>query len=180
MSRLKEFYKKEIIPKMKEIFNYKNDLAVPKIEKITLNIGVGKASNDLKIIEEAKNTLIKITGQIPIATKAKKSIAGFKVKKGKIVGFKVTLRGERMYDFLDKLINVVIPRTRDFRGLPISSLDKEGNLSIGFREQLVFPEINPQEIEKIHGLEVTITTNTRNKNESLTLLKLFGFPFKEK
>lgn len=180
MSRLKEIYRKEIIPKMREIFNYKNDLAVPKIEKITLNIGIGKMANDPKIIEEAKNTLGKITGQIPVETKAKKSISGFKVRQGKVIGLKVTLRGKRMYDFLDKLINVALARTRDFKGIPNSSLDKKGNLSLGFREQLVFPEINPQEIEKIHGLEVTVTTTAKTKNEGMELLKLFGFPFKEK
>jgi large subunit ribosomal protein L5 len=180
MSRLKEIYKKEVVPKMKEIFGYKNDLAVPKIEKVTLNIGIGKMlEKNPKILEEAKNTLIKITGQIPIETKAKKSISGFKVKKGKVVGLKVTLRGKRMYDFIDKLINVTLPRTRDFKGIPLSSFDKNGNLSLGFREQLIFPEINPQDVQIIHGLQVTITTNAKTKKESIELLRLFGFPIKK-
>ncbi len=181
MSRLKEIYKKEIIPKMKEIFGYKNDLAVPKIEKVTLNIGIGKIlEKNPKILEEAKNTILKITGQIPIETKAKKSIAGFKVKKGKIVGLKVTLRGKKMYDFIDKLINIAFPKTRDFRGIPLSSFDKKGNLSLGFREQLVFPEINPQDVQIIHGLEVTIITTAKKREEGIELLKLFGFPLREK
>jgi len=182
MSRLNELYKKEIIQKMKEIFGYKNDLAVPKIEKVTINVGLGEAlkKKDPKIVEAAKNTIIKITGQNPIETKAKKSISGFKIRKGQVVGLKVTLRKEKMYDFIDKLINITIPRTRDFRGIPLSSLDKKGNLSLGFKEQLIFPEISPQEVEKIHGLGIVITTTAKNKEEGLTLLKLFGFPFKEK
>lgn len=180
MSRLKEIYKKEIIPKMKEIFGYKNDLAVPKLEKVVINVGLGEAlkKKDPKIIEEAKNTLIKITGQIPVETKAKKSISGFKIRKGQVVGLKVTLRREKMYDFVDKLINFVLPRTRDFRGISQKSLDEKGDLSLGFREQFAFPEINPQEVEKIHGLGIVIVTNAKTKEEGLTLLKLFGFPFK--
>ncbi len=181
MSRLKEYYKKEVIPKMKEIFGYKNDLAVPKIEKIVLNIGLGDAlkKKDPKIIESAKETLIKITGQKPIETKAKKSISGFKIKKGQIVGLKVTLRKEKMYDFLDKLINVVLPRTRDFRGIPLTSLDSKGNLSLGLKEQLAFPEITAEAIEKIHGLEITIVTTAKDKEKGMTLLKLFGLPFRK-
>lgn len=182
MNRLKEIYKKEIIPKMKENFGYKNDLAVPKIEKVTINIGLGEAlkKKDPKITEAAKNTILKITGQVPVETRAKKSISGFKIRKDQVIGLKVTLRKQKMYDFIDKLINVTIPRTRDFRGITQNSLDKKGNLSLGFKEQFIFPEINPQEVEKIHGLGVVITTTAKNKEEGLTLLKLFGFPFKDK
>jgi len=182
MSRLKELYKKEVIPKMKEIFGYKNDLAVPKLEKITLNIGLGEAikRNDPKQIETAKQTCLKITGQKPTETKAKKSISGFKIRKGQVVGLKATLRGEKMYDFLDKLINVTLPRSRDFRGIPLTSFDERGNLSLGFREQLIFPEISPEAVEKIHGLEITIITTARDREKGLTLLKLFGLPFREK
>lgn len=180
MSRLHEYYKKEIIPKMRELFGYKNDLAVPRIEKITINIGLGDAlkKKDPKIIEVAKETIFKITGQIPVETKAKKSISGFKIRKGLVVGLKVTLRKNKMYDFLDKLINVALPRTRDFKGIDPNSVDAKGNLSLGFKEQVVFPEINPQTIEKIHGLEITITTNAGNQEKGKALLKLFGFPFK--
>lgn len=182
MSRLKEIYQKEIIPKMKEIFGYKNDLAVPRLEKILVNIGLGEAlkKKDPKIIEAAKQTCLKITGQRPIETKSKKSISGFKIRIDQIVGLKVTLRREKMYDFLDKLINITLPRTRDFKGIPLTSIDKQGNLSLGFKEQLVFPEVLPESVEKIHGLEVTIVTTAQNQEKGLTLLKLFGLPFKEK
>ncbi|MCX7778980.1 MAG: 50S ribosomal protein L5 [Patescibacteria group bacterium] len=181
MSRLKEIYKKEIVPKMKEIFGYKNDLVVPKLEKISINIGLGEAfkKKDPKIIETAKQTCFKITGQKPVETKVRKSIAGFKIRKNQVVGLKLTLRHEKMYDFLDKLINVVLPRTRDFKGIPLTAVDQQGNLSLGFREQLVFPEILPESVEKLHGLEVTIVTTARQREEGLTLLKLFGLPFKE-
>lgn len=180
MSRLHDYYKKEIIPKMREMFGYKNNLATPKIEKITINIGLGDAleRKDPKITEVAKETILKITGQKPVETKSKKSIAGFKIREGLVVGLKVTLRKNKMYDFLDKLINVTIPRTRDFRGIDSSSIDQRGNLSLGFREQPVFPEINSQAIEKIHGLQITISSSTLSKEEGLALFKFFGFPFK--
>jgi len=180
MNRLKVKYIKEVVPKMKELFGYKNDMTVPKIEKVVVNVGLRSDLVDDKYKELVGHTLMMITGQKPIITLAKKSIAGFKIRQGKEVGMKVTLRRERMYDFVDKIVSVVLPRVRDFRGLKPESLDKQGNLTIGFKEHLVFPEINPDEIEKIHGLEITITTTAKNREEGLKLLKLLGFPFKEK
>jgi large subunit ribosomal protein L5 len=176
MSRLKELYQKQIIPKMKERFGFKNNLAVPKIEKIVVNVGI-KSDIDPKFREVIKNNLIAITGQKPIETKAKKAIAGFQVRKGQKVGLKVTLRGNRMYDFLDKLINIVLPRTRDFKGVS-SSFDGRGNLSMGFREQIAFPEIE-EGTDKIFGLEITISTNTKKDEETKELLRFLGMPFKE-
>lgn len=180
MNRLQEHYKKEVIPKMKELFNYKNDLAVPRLKSVTINVGLGDAikKKDPKITDVAKETIIKITGQKPVETKAKTSIAGFKIRKGLVVGLKTTLRKNKMYDFVDKLINISIPRTRDFRGIKTTSVDQTGNLSVGFKEQLIFPEINSQSVEKIHGLEIAITTTAQNKEEGTAFLKLLGFPFK--
>lgn len=175
MSRLKEIYQKEVIPKMKEKFGFKNNLAVPKIEKIAVNVGI-RSDVDPKFQEVMKNNLIAITGQKPIETKAKKAIAGFKVRKGQKVGLKITLRGNRMYDFLDKLINIVLPRTRDFKGVS-SSFDGRGNLSMGFREQIAFPEIE-ESTDKIHGLEITISTNAKKDAEAKDLLRFLGMPFK--
>ena len=165
---------------MQEKFGYKNKLAVPRLEKAMVNVGIGKGLKDAKFIEAVKQTLTKITGQKPIARQARKSIAGFKIRAGQTVGFLVTLRGGQMYDFVDKLINIVLPRTRDFRGIPLKSVDGSGNLSIGFEEHLAFPEIEPDRVEVIHGLEVTIVTSTRNRERSLELLKLLGVPFREK
>lgn len=179
MNPLLKKYRKEIIPQMKEKFGYKNDLAVPCLEKITLNIGLGSGLKDAKFIEDTENTLQRISGQKPVKTLSKKSIAGFKIREGMIIGLKVTLRKSRMYDFVYKLINIVFPRVRDFWGLNPNSVDKQGNLSIGFKEHIVFPEIRPDVIERLHGLEVVITTTAKDKDEGLELLKLFGFPFKE-
>jgi large subunit ribosomal protein L5 len=178
--KLKQKYLKQVVPAMKEKFDYKNKMAVPRLEKAMVNVGIGKGLKDAKFIEAVKQTLTKITGQKPIARQARKSIAGFKIRVGQTVGFLVTLRGGQMYDFVDKLINIVLPRTRDFRGIPLKSVDGSGNLSIGFKEHLAFPEIEPDKVEVIHGLEVIIVTSTRNREKSLELLKLLGIPFREK
>ncbi|PIP18020.1 MAG: 50S ribosomal protein L5 [Parcubacteria group bacterium CG_4_10_14_0_8_um_filter_35_7] len=180
MSRLKQKYIKEVIPAMKEKFGYKNDLAVPRLERAILNVGLGPALKDSKFMDTVENTLLKITGQKPIKTLAKKSVSSFKIRKGMVVGMKVTLRGERMNDFVDKLINIALPRVRDFRGLSPQIMDGRGNLAIGFKEHIVFPEIKPDEVEKLHGLEVVVVTTATDDREGLELLKLLGFPFREK
>jgi large subunit ribosomal protein L5 len=178
-SRIKTKYVKEVIPEMKKRFGYKNDLAVPKIEKVVVTSGLSAGLKDAKFLDIVEDTLKKITGQKPVKTLAKKSISNFKIRKGMEVGTVVTLRGTRMYDFIDKLINITFPRVRDFRGLSPKLLDKEGNLSVGFREDISFPEIKSEEIEKVHGLQVTIRTTARNKEKGLALLRLIGFPFQE-
>lgn len=177
---LKQKYQKEVIPIMKEKFGYRNDLAVPKIIKVVLNVGLNRSmvEKDPKFIEIVEQSLMKITGQKPIKTIARKSISGFKVRRGLVVGLMVTLRGQRMYDFLEKLIHIALPRSRDFRGLSPKSVDKSGNLSIGLPEQIIFPEIKLESVEKIHGLEVTINTSAKNHERGLELLKLLGFPFR--
>lgn len=182
MSRLKEIYSKDILPKLKETLGKNNYLALPKLTKITVAVGLGDAleRKDQKIIEVAKETVLKITGQQPVETKAKKAIAGFKIRKGQIVGLKVTLRRDKMYDFIDKLINIALPRKRDFKGIPLSSADEGGNLSIGIKEQAIFPEIDAQVIEKNHGLEITISSDAKNKEEGLKFFKILGIPFKDK
>ncbi len=180
MSRLKEKYIKEVIPAMKEKFGYTNDLATPKLEKVVVHVGLSQGLNDPKFIEIAENTLQRITGQRPVKTRAKKSISNFKIKKGLVIGLMVTIRKEKMYDFVDKLINVTLPRVRDFRGLSPKAVDQSGNLSIGFKENICFPEIKPDEIEKLHGLQVTIKTTARSRERGFELLKLLGLPFREK
>lgn len=177
MTRLKELYLKKVIPEMKKQFGYKNDLAVPRPDKIVVNVGIGEASSNTKLLDEIIRNLTMITGQRPVQTKAKKAISSFKIKKGQKVGLKVTLRGDRMYDFLDKLINVALPGTRDFRGVP-KSFDGRGNLSIGFKEHIVFPEAG-EEVEITHGLEVAICTTAKKDNQSKRLLELLGIPFKQ-
>jgi len=176
---LKEKYQKEVIKKLEQEFGYKNALAVPKITKVTVNIGIGRGKDDPKVAETAENTLKRITGQSPIYTISKKSISAFKVREGMKVGLKVTLRGKKMWDFLEKLINITLPRVRDFRGLSAKGIDKNGNYSIGFKEHLVFPEIKSDEVEKLHGLELAVTTTAQTSAEGLALLKNLGFPFKE-
>jgi len=178
---LKEKYSKQVIPKMKEKFGYKNNLAVPKMEKVVINSGlnVNQTAKDPKYIELVEKTLIKISGQRPVRKISKKSISGFKVKEGQVVGLCVTLRKHRMYDFVEKLVNVSLPRVRDFRGLSEKSVDKDGNLTIGFKEHIIFPEIDPGEIESVHGLEVTIVAKAKGQKEGLELFKLLGFPFKQ-
>jgi len=167
------------MPKLKQELGLKNSLAVPKIVKVTLNVGVGKGKDDPKVAETAENTLKRITGQVPVYTKSKKSISAFKVREGMKVGLKVTLRGRRMWDFLDKLVRITLPRIRDFRGLAESSIDRTGNFNIGFKEHIVFPEIKSDEVEKLHGLEVAITTTAKNSQEAMILFKNLGFPIKE-
>ena len=178
MLSLREKYKKEVIPAMRERFGYKNDLAVPKIEKVVVNVGIGKFLKDEKAQETIINDLAKITGQKPIYTLARKAISGFKIRKGMKVGLKVTLRKKRMYDFLERLIHVAIPRIRDFRGIPEKSIDKEGNLSIGIKEHIIFPEIAHEDVKLIFGFEVTIITSAKTREEAVELFKLLGFPIK--
>lgn len=179
MTGLKEKYIKEVIPKMKAEFDYKDDLAIPRLVKVIINVGTGKALTDEKFLDTVESALVRISGQKPVFTKAKKSISAFKIRKGMIVGAMVTLRGERMYDFIDKLINVALARARDFRGLDEKSVDNCGNLTIGFKEHIVFPEIKSDEVEGLHGLEVVIDTNAKTKKEGFALLKYLGFLFKK-
>jgi len=177
---LQEQYKKEIVPKLKEDLGLKNDFEVPRIEKVVLNVGLGKSLKDSSFLETVESTLTRISGQKPVKTKAKKSISNFKIRDGMVIGIKVTIRGQRMYDFVQKLVNVTLPRVRDFRGLDPKKIDKEGNLNIGFKEHIAFPEIKADEIEKLHGLEVAVVTTAKDKKQGLALLKALGFPFIDK
>ncbi|KKS68455.1 MAG: 50S ribosomal protein L5 [Parcubacteria group bacterium GW2011_GWC2_42_6] len=179
MNRIKEKYQKEVIPAMKAKFGYRNDLAVPKITKVTVNSGIGKYRGDQKAFEEIEKNLGILTGQKAVYTKAKKAISSFKTRIGQPIGLKVTLRGSRMYDFIDRLISLALPRVRDFRGLEIKSVDSCGNLNIGIREQIVFPEISHENIKTIFGLEITLTVNAKNQAEGLELFRLLGFPIKK-
>ena len=176
---LKETYEKEIVEKMISEYGYKNRLSVPKLEKVVLNTGFGKAGSDQKIIEMAKIDLNKITGQKPSLRAAKVAIASFKIRKGQIIGAKVTLRGKRMWDFVEKLVRIVLPRVRDFRGISEKSFDQNGNYTLGFREKTVFPEIDYSKKEAQSGLEVTITTTAKTPKEAKSLLENLGFPFRE-
>jgi len=178
MARLYELYKNEISPKMMEKYQYKNVMQVPKIEKIVVNVGVGEAIQNPKALDGAVNDLMAITGQKPVVNKAKKSIAGFKLREGMSIGCKVTLRGERMYEFLDKLINIVLPRVRDFRGVSPQAFDGRGNYSLGIKEQTIFPEIEYDKIDKIRGLEVVIVTTAKTDEEARELLRSMGMPFR--
>jgi large subunit ribosomal protein L5 len=179
MSRLKQLYNEEIRPKLKEELKLSNVMAVPRIVKITLNMGVGEAVLDKKQLDSAIADMQAISGQRPIATKARKSIAGFKIRDDMAIGCKVTLRKERMYEFLERLIDIAIPRQRDFRGINPRSFDGRGNFAMGLEEQIVFPEIDYDKIDKIRGLNITIVTSARNDTESRALLKAFNFPLKE-
>ena len=178
MHRLTEKYQKEVIPALKEKFGYKNNLAVPKINRVVINVGTGPGLKDPKFNDVVEGTLIRIAGQRPVKTTAKKSISNFKIRQGLVVGMMVTLRGKRMYDFVDKLINITLPRVRDFRGLETRSVDPQGNLNLGFKEHIAFPEIKSDEVEKIHGLQITLVTTAKTKEEGLELFKLLGFPFR--
>jgi len=178
--RLKEIFEKQIVPELMKEFGYKNVMQVPRVEKISVNMGVGSATENIKELESAAQDLAKITGQKPIITKARKSIAGFKVREGNPIGCKVTLRGARMYEFLDRLLNVALPRVRDFRGLSPKSFDGFGNYTMGIREQLVFPEIDYDSILNIKGMNITINTTAKTDAEGLSLLSKFGFPFRSK
>ena len=179
MNRLQEKYKKEILPALKEKLGYKNVLAVPRIEKVVINVGTSKGLTDSKFNEVVENTLQRITGQKPVKAAAKKSISNFKIREGMVVGMVVTLRGTRMYDFIDKLINITFPRVRDFRGIETTTIDPKGNLNVGFKEHIAFPEISSDEVEKIHGLQISVVTTAKTKEEGLELLKFLGFPFKK-
>lgn len=176
-ARLLENYRNHIVPTMMQEFGYRSVMEVPRVKKVVLNIGLGEALTNAKAIESASNDLSVISGQKPIVTKAKKSIAAFKLRKGVPIGVAVTLRGERMAHFLDRLLNVALPRIRDFRGVSRSSFDGRGNYSLGLREQIIFPEIDYNQIERIRGLQVTITTNAKNDAEAMRLLELLGMPF---
>ncbi len=178
MARLQEFYKDSVVKQLQEQFGYKSVMEVPRITKITLNMGVGEALGDKKVMEHAVSDMTKISGQKPIVTKARKSIAGFKVREGWPIGCKVTLRRERMYEFLDRLISVAIPRVRDFRGLSPKSFDGRGNYSMGVKEQIIFPEIDYDKIDTLRGLDITITTTAKNDEEGRALLTAFNFPIK--
>lgn len=176
-NNLLEHYRKSVVPAMQKEFGLKNPMAVPRLVKVVMNIGLSQSSKDSKLPEVAVKTLNRVTGQKPVLTKAKKSISNFKIRQGMVVGAMVTLRGDRMYDFVERLIRVALPRVRDFRGLQAKSIDSQGNLTIGFKEHLIFPEIRSDEVEAIHGLEVTITTNAHSRERGKKLLELLGFPF---
>jgi large subunit ribosomal protein L5 len=176
--RLQEYYKAEVIPALMKQFSYSNVMQVPKIEKVTINMGVGGAMTDKKLIENAVIDMTAIAGQKPLVTKARKSVAAFKVREGWPIGCKVTLRRERMYEFLDRLINIAIPRIRDFRGLSGKSFDGRGNYTLGVREQIIFPEIDYDKIDQIRGMDITITTTARTDEEARALLDAFRFPIR--
>ena len=178
MTRLQEHYKEKVVPELTEKFGYKSPMEVPRIQKITVNIGVGKTTQDRKILDNAFGDLTKITGQKPVLTKAKKSIANFKVRAGYPIGCMVTLRGQRMYEFLDRLVSIAIPRIRDFRGVSNRSFDGRGNYSIGVKEQIIFPEIDYDKIDALRGMNISITTTAKTDDEAKALLAAFRFPFK--
>ncbi len=175
--RLKQKFREEIVPQMVREFSYSNPMEVPRLQKIVLNIGLGEALTNGRALEAATADLTTISGQKPIITRARKSIAGFKIRQGNSIGAAVTLRGDRMYHFLDRLVNTALPRIRDFRGMARRGMDGRGNFSLGIREQIIFPEIDYNSIDRIRGLQVTITTSARNDAEAMRLLELYGFPF---
>ncbi len=177
MARLKEKYQNEMIPLMQEKFAYKSVMEIPKFEKVVINIGLGEAVANTKVLDAAVEDLTLISGQKPIVTRAKKSIATFKLREGMPIGAKVTLRGERMYDFIDKLVNIVLPRVRDFRGVSPKAFDGRGNYSLGLKEQLIFPEIDYEKVDKVRGLEVVFVTTAKTDEEGRELLRLSGMPF---
>ena len=179
MNRLKAKYNEEIIPSLREEFNYENVMDVPKLDKIVVNMGVGDATTNSKLLEAAMADLEVITGQKPVATTAKKAIAGFKLRAGQAIGCKVTLRGEQMYNFLDKLISITLPRVRDFRGISTKSFDGRGNYTLGLNEQLIFSEIEYDNVVKVRGMDIVFVTTAKTNEEALALLKGFGMPFKK-
>lgn len=179
MNRLRERYVKEIVPNMQKKFNYKSVMQVPRLDKIVINIGCGDATHNSKLLDAVCNDLLQITGQKPVVTKAKKSIAGFKIREGQAIGCKVTLRGERMYNFLDKLISVSLPRVRDFRGLSPKAYDGRGNYTIGIKEQLVFPEIEFDDVVKVRGMDIVLVTTANTNEEAHALLEELGIPFRK-
>ena len=177
MAQFRELYKQQAIPALQEQFGFANPMRVPKITKVVLNMGLGEAVTDKKVLESAAEDLTKISGQKVVVTKARKSIAGFKIREGWPVGLKVTLRGERMYEFLERLVDIAIPRIRDFRGLNPKSFDGRGNYAMGLKEQIIFPEISYDQIEKVRGMDIIVTTTAKTDDEARELLRLFGFPF---
>ena len=179
MARLQQYYRETLVPRLQEKLGMDNPMRVPRISKITLNIGVGEAIGDKKIMENALADMTKIAGQKPVVCRARKSVASFKIRDGFPIGAKVTLRRERMYEFLDRLVNIAIPRVRDFRGLSTKSFDEQGNYSLGVKEQIIFPEIEYDQIDAIRGMDVTITTTATNAEEGQALLEAFNFPFKK-
>ena len=179
MARLKEKYKSEIAPALAKEFGIKNPMAIPKIEKVVINMGLGEASSNAKLLDVAAEELKAITGQKPVVTKAKKSIAAFKLRQGMSIGTMVTLRGERMFEFLDRLISVALPRVRDYRGISGKAFDGRGNYTLGIREQLIFPEIDFNKVDKTRGMNISIVTTARNDDEARSLLKGLGMPFRQ-
>ena len=179
MGTLKDKYFKEIVPQLKEEFGYKNDLQVPKLTKIVINMGIGEAVQNVKTLDFAVADITAISGQKPVITKAKRSIAGFKLRKGMPIGCKVTLRRDRMYDFLEKVMNVALPRIRDFKGVSATAFDGRGNYNLGLKEQVIFPEINYDKIDKIRGMDLCIVTTAKSDEEAKSLLKHLGMPFKK-
>ena len=179
MNRLEKEYKEKIVPSLSEKYNYKSVMAVPKLDKIVVNMGVGDATGNSKLIDAACEDLMTITGQKPIITRAKKAIAGFKVREGQAIGCKVTLRGDNMYNFLDKLISITLPRVRDFRGISPKSFDGRGNYTLGLTEQLIFSEIDYDKVVKVRGMDIVFVTTAKTNEEALDLLKGFGMPFKK-
>ena len=177
--RLKEKYQKEIVPALKEELGVKNNMLVPRITKVVINVGFGRHFKEKEYIADVERSLNEIAGQRPVMNKAKKSISAFKIREGQVIGAKVTLRGNRMYDFIDKLVNITFPRVRDFRGISATGLDNKGNMTVGFKEHVCFPEIKVEEINNIFGLEVCFITNTTDKEAGLLLFKKIGFPFKK-
>ena len=178
-ARLKEHYQKKVVPALTKEFSYANPMAVPRIQKISVNIGLGEATQNPKLMDPAVNELSMIAGQKPVVTKARKSIAAFKLREGMAIGCTVTLRGDRMYEFFDRLVNVALPRVRDFRGVSSKSFDGRGNYTLGLKDQLIFPEIDYNKVDKVKGLNVCITTSAKTDAEGLALLKYLGMPFRQ-
>jgi large subunit ribosomal protein L5 len=178
MSRLKDYYLKEVVPALIKEFNYKNRMEIPRIEKIVVNMGLGEAIQNIKVLDSAVEELSMIVGQRPVITKARKSIATFKLRQGMSIGCRVTLRRERMYEFFDRLANVALPRVRDFRGISPKSFDGRGNFSVGLKEQIIFPEIDYDKIDKVKGMNISIVTSAKTDDEARQLLKLMGLPFR--
>lgn len=179
MAKLHDYYRDQVVSELKNKFGYKSVMQVPRIEKITLNMGVGEALTDKKLLDNAVADLAAISGQKPLVTKARKSVAGFKIRQGYPIGCKVTLRGERMWEFFERLITIAVPRIRDFRGLSVKSFDGRGNYSMGVREQIIFPEIDYDKVDRVRGLDITITTTAKNDEEGQALLAAFNFPFRK-
>ncbi|AWX14117.1 50S ribosomal protein L5 [Mergibacter septicus] len=179
MAKLHDYYREQVVNELKAKFNYSSVMQVPRIEKITLNMGVGEALTDKKLLDNAVADLAAISGQKPLVTKARKAVAGFKIRQGYPIGCKVTLRGERMWEFLERLISIAVPRVRDFRGLNPKSFDGRGNYSMGVREQIIFPEIDYDKVDRIRGLDITITTTAKSDEEGRALLAAFNFPFRK-